>query len=765
MAGPKTNHWMRVDLAVKSLEDGSTTRTWTFTNKPYIGAYYDYHFPILTDVSELGVEMGLVFPEPSGGTFTVRDAPGSIGAFRKFSDVLQRWTAIEQEVTVYSFTTDIGDNDIDGGDWVQEWKGFVDSVQGNFDEFGPTLEFAIRPDVLQDKIVTRMVDSVQFPNAPQQSLGKHLPVVLTGASGNYADCAAVPTSAPNASSPQYAFATSYGSGYTPTAQQYYAQNSDGDWVQLSTASETIISDTNFTAAHSLNAGPRAWEVGSGLTTAHFCDSGSLRMAGNGTGGRVSTAKLKVDLWELDKNSLAFKKIVASALVDLSGYDASNNALANPITLNYSFDKCVLLDFAKFRYAVAFSVTGWQSGEMSMDYDGSGSSRMWLRVNDGSNSFAADWAYQSASNDPTIVLRGPAFNSSSYHASSNNDADGLGYAALVLSRSYSPGSGQTMPDISSLQFIVRANEANYYSFPNAIDRLGYQYSGGSHSSSGKWDTSTLSSAYSTLFASSGIRTRIAVGATEGRTSYLELIEELCRNLACRIGQTNDGKWFVWPWGYNATPAFAIPAEDITPITWRCEDRTSVVNRANLVYGKTLRSLGLERNAQEGQFSNYLSAIDWDKNINSLAALLATKSEALYGRRGLEDVLCDFIATSRAAETLVEAEMAQHAYPAQYVEFLVPYSAYRSVKLLDVVVIAHPAWPANSGAIAEDREPVYEDSGTPSNTGDANIKDGFYWVRAEPYRAIVEGRFRQGGLAEAPTLRLKCRLLTNFPMDPT
>src|SRR4051812_14464143 len=108
---PSFNYTYRIDLTVAAYVSGSvSTTTYAFVSKSLkdISSGSTY-WPILKSVGNITLAAGELIPTLSIGGFGIDNTIGSFGANRKFSDVLERYTPIEQTVTIYvsEYQTDI----------------------------------------------------------------------------------------------------------------------------------------------------------------------------------------------------------------------------------------------------------------------------------------------------------------------------------------------------------------------------------------------------------------------------------------------------------------------------------------------------------------------------------------------------------------------------------------------------------------------------------------------------------------------------------
>ena len=81
-----------------------------------------------------------------------------------------------------------------------------------------------------------------------------------------------------------------------------------------------------------------------------------------------------------------------------------------------------------------------------------------------------------------------------------------------------------------------------------------------------------------------RARYITGIFDSKVTYSQVISEIARASAAKIGIFSSKKLFMYPWGITATPAFNIPQADIIPLSWEMRDPSTVMNRISVAFSK-------------------------------------------------------------------------------------------------------------------------------------------------------------------------------------
>lgn len=174
--------WFRVDVVFKLLADGTTTKTMKFINRSAKGESTLY-WPLLKSIDGCGLEVGQDgMPVQSTGTINIVDPFESLGEERRAFDILERYTPVNQSVSVYAAQTPVSDTAPDA-DFALIWKGVCRDVSKAFDEES-TLSFAVESVTVNERTWPLRIDegiklaSNDLISVPDQSYGRALPLVF-----------------------------------------------------------------------------------------------------------------------------------------------------------------------------------------------------------------------------------------------------------------------------------------------------------------------------------------------------------------------------------------------------------------------------------------------------------------------------------------------------------------------------------------------------------------------------------------------------------
>lgn len=261
----------------------------------------------------------------------------------------------------------------------------------------------------------------------------------------------------------------------------------------------------------------------------------------------------------------------------------------------------------------------------------------------------------------------------------------------------------------------------------------------------------------MFSTTSPYYRKLAGVLTSYSDFENLCRELARNSACQIVLMNEGTLALYPWGSSRSNVEVLGPNDCRVEEVRVLDPSFVINNATIGYNKTLTKYDA-RQAAIGELSgDYAGVIKRSKNTNSVYATFIGQSEALYGRRFLEQITFDFISDSQSAELQALYVLSSNPHPTILVDIVAPLSRYKHLQMKDCIQLIQPDLPNFYGS-SFNSLPGHLDGQLIDPTGQT-------YTRAKTYRAQILSRFINLSDVEGPSLRFTCKLLYNMPGDPT
>ncbi len=782
--------WYYISITLKSLIDGSTTKTVKLSNRPIIdetdGA--TVYFPILKAINNIGSQAGDYIPSAVRGTVVLDNSPSSFGYERRFSDLLERYTILGQPVAIYSAHTAIDDTTINA-EFALDWTttGLTWEIRGN------DLVLTVAEQSLSNLVLTRQIDATSWPSAPAQSIGKYLPIVF----GDSIPVKPTMVTAEADVAPYFAYATNLGSGYgsgvftvggassTGGVASFLAKDHLGIYQTITspaTVSTALFQNTaSAGSSGGLSIADYAWGIGTSApgSTCYVLRGGKVQLAGNSVAGTVS-GQIQFKLVEAFSATIGSPNdatVIAAAVIDKADYAASFNGAGN-FYVEFSFSKPAVTRPSVQYFLVMSSGndTIGAASQVNVRANTTGGTGFWTRSH---TTTGSSWVLTSSVYAVVAEFYGVTFNDSALV--STLDVSGIGFAQFGLDQK-SAATGQTNPDISKLDLMVLVNglcddsagtitgvaSARIRSPQHVIKTLDLQPNGTTWSTTGaKIDvtrfTTTLGNVGETSSSSTtkGYPRQIG-GYLEGRVTAAEMMREVCRNSGFRIARYNGSSrpFTMWAWGETQQSVATITDEDSKLINCRQLGAETVINRTILAYNKDLRYSDVVTSAGQGTLRNYASTLTADGASATYGNAASNLSISLFGRNELASNTFDLISTnlSNFAAAMVQYYLRVYPFPFVYAELEVPLFKYRTLEIMDVIEIVHPGLPAYYGSSSNARLPYYNGAVT-------DLLAGQYWKRGKRYRAQIEGRVLNYNIGGFPTMRLNCRLLLNFPIDPT
>lgn len=764
MSAPSNNYYLGVKLTLRQISAPATTKTVYFMDRPNTKATADAtpYWPILLSVSEFGCEMDEFLPKPYSGSFTIDDTVGTFGEGRKFSDVLERYTAIGQAVEIHLHNLTLESDEVVFSSSTDVWIARVGAVSFDFDGEQSRVTFSIDQDAIPDRQLCVNVSEtvVGTATANRQAVGKWLPIAV--GSYNYLPAADVNNTA---STRTFAYATNLGgNAFKHGVTSVYSRDAEGEWSEITSALSSAYARGGGTSSYSLDpssCAERIYQIKNASTQNGIITGVKFEMDPNGTGGRSSTCKVSVSVYELPSaTGTPTWRRLATGEKNLSTYDTQNNA-GTDFDLKIVLDRAVVLNATRVGYAIGVSSTGWAAGEASIYKCATDNCNVWQR-----NSVGNYELIGATEDAPAMACQ---FTTVAEGVFGNSDENGFYAATVTLSEA--TGDYVPLDTWDAIDLCVKTTGVCDDGSGSLTGTAGLQLTRPDHfirllagtppymTLTPDWDWTTYASSYSALYQTGVENGRVLVGYQDAPLSLRDALITICRDSASRIGVGADGKLFLWPWGVKGTVQKVIGADDIQPIAWTLTTQDSIVNRVNLSYGVTNIEIADFRN--QVQKKNFTGNLDRTVPTRGDAQILTTNSFGAYGKRQLEISEASYIGDASSAATMVDYYFIRYAQPLSLAEIEVPYHKYSTLKLLQIVEFAHPAFPKYSGAVSRHEEPPQDDS----TVERAFLKAGHKWRGAKPYRGQIERWSVTKPEGGPPRLRLLLRVLPHYPIDPT
>lgn len=780
------NYFYRADITVIGYFNGATqTTTYSFVNKFLKDSNSaTTYWPILKSIGEISLTATDTLPNISLSAIEIDNRIGTFGANRKFSDVLQRYSPIEQTVILY--VAEVTTASDAPSSWTQLAQGVVSDWEANSADGDGTLTFNIRPVKYPETVlnleVARTVSGMS--GAPLSSIGRPIPLLI----GDNLDFPPVRITADGSTNPTYAVGTCFYQLLQNdlSAARVATRNELGGWTTLVSTSATDYSATVSAGSYTLNTfSNAAYLINPSSITDLLISGVRLRCKANGVALRVSKAILNVFILKVLESS-RYVEQVAEGSVYLANYDASNNNTGVDFYINVSFKAPVLLEGSTYGYYIGFGCTGYEPNELSLHFHSGFTGAAYIKNSTSAATYDSpdEWRQATTGLNPLCYkLHGITF-SFTDHVNAFTSA-GLTYSSMTATQ-FTPDSGQTNPPLDNLPILItRVAGLVAYGGGAVLDRptslaplLSYTWNGSAWVTGTAWDVTTLdSSHYAYLYGgvNANFRSRGVYGVFEQKITLSQFLAEMCRGSASRVGVLANGQSFMYPWGVTATPAKDIPFADIISLSWVQRDISTVINKCVLKMSKTY--LYAPRSFESSDTTGYRYTTDFSAGNYPQVAAMTLVSRTLFGTKelangdltlwpissgpaGSDGYMGD---SSSVGSVLAEYYLSRFASPLVYCSFVVPYSRYNTLKMFDVITFTHPEFPAFYGTESNARDGTVNVAGAVTAVTAADY--GYETVRAQTYRGLIEGISYVMAMEHAPAIRLTVQVLLNQEWDPT
>lgn len=771
MGGLELNHWTRCTVNMVHKTE-LTTKSVIFSPRVEIEDTSEVVWPLLLDISRIGSASDPSRILQTGGEVRIIDAIGSFGVERKFSDLLERYSLVDQELSIEYQTTAAGDynpssfTDVFVGK-IQDWSIDVDRPL-------PVISIRFKPKLFNNRYITKKIDPVLFPNAPTRNYFKTLPVVI----GDNIQVRPIQIAADGDGSPEYAYATTFGSVWgNGGVGTFFAKDVEGNYQEVVSASAvgtTVFSDApTFTTTFTLGDPEYAfWLSHDPNTDNYVMTQVDVEFNGQGAAGTYN-GNIVLNVYEGTNND----KTIAPGRLVATG-NRNTNDLETQIEGASDFDATFTLRASDGAPLVMTSNAGYWIGITFLNNGGSSGVQVNLGTVSGNWVFRKDatgWRRfaETASNyGLRFKFYGCKFTDTGTPGPSLVDNEGKGYSYFEITQNAAV-PGHPNPDLTKLQLLIAMTgliddgsgtvtgtiNSRLNTTKEAINLLEREWNGSTWAATGNWDFAAYSDTHSIAESTTSPYYRQPQGATTGDITFEAWLADICENTAARPVLQRNGTIGLYYWGAEQATSKVFTQENskVTRIT-ELESRY-VMNRLIMAYQRKIESvLGFElRFRVEQTPQDYASVLNWYSTLNAFLTDLIGDSITLYGERPSAKLLFDWISDQTSAELVARYLLTIYNVPPRYVELEVPVSEFLTGELMDVVELKHPTLPTFLGSSPNTKAAQYD--------GElADITNGYVLTRAQRYRGQIESMTIDFNEDIVPTFGIATRLLLNT-QDPT
>ena len=686
----------------------------------------------LRGISGLTLTVGETIPSERIGRIIIDNTRGVLGHNKQFIDLMVEEELIEQTIGITSFIKEEGVVGDTGGIFV-EFLGVIKNIKVNATLNIVEIEAAF--DYIKPARVGRFIDKLAFVDAPDQSVGKWLPLIFgvgqvpayrtSDAGWNYANT-------------QLADVT----GVTA----YYTTDYKGDWIEVESAASTtgtLYGNTGTVGNSTVSFGTAERGHLFTVSTPYIVTSVKVSFWGDTTISGTFERNCTVSIWTINSESGYPEDLINSTTRSFS-YDSGDQNVE--YELYTTFSSAVILEAGK-TYLFTFGI-------------------------DKSSSFKIAVTTDSAQDE---YSRDPYNGDGQWYIATTPYALPYRLYGVVLTDSPTGGSfvatqrnisGQTEVDLNTLNFIVDVDGAQddgsgsisgvaNKPFNHANDAINYliTYVGYNNFDDALFDSSDV---IETNYP------RQIDGASQGAQLTSQVISEICKASACKLIGRKNGNVGLFGYGNISAPVKTITESDCTIISMDWTGSRTIANHVRISYDFKTIPVGVDK-IVSGQPRTFAKSIDWEYDSPTAENAYeidkwVTDSYNLYGDRELSDSFSQFLFLSddASAEFLAKYYLTTRQLPLWTFDIELPYfkNDYRELELMDVISISHPDSPSAYGSAPEgEAKYIYYDG-----VENKNFNFGYAWRKAQRYSMrVIETSLNVN--SEIAVIRLKLQVLYN------
>ena len=761
MTGAKLEYHTKAVFTLKSMVDGtSTTVSVSNVQESTVSAIV---WPILKAIGAVGVVMGDFLPVPQSSSVTLKNAYGSIGDERRFSDLLERYSLINQQVLIYVAASAIGS--FTSGDYELRWAGTVKRMRERDEDL--VIDIAGRG--IQDRVVNQMVSREKFDTLDtfvDRSAGYALPIII---GQNVQVKPVILTGAVLPGQTEYVYATNLCDYVCEGLQKIYVKAHDGEYCEVQGSANA----TDELLGSSYNAGKSNAAWSANTEYAHrfqIPDPGYIAYSAHiyvykaaGVAAGDLDIAIQTDDYLQIGSSANWDRAPGTVLAQ-GNYQLDQLAAgAGAYKIQVGFDKPAVLKPGQ-NWFLTYRLNGDTTGFIGVYFDAAVTEAQFYKTTS-----ETLWREDAAAKRRYWAIYAVEIDDYNPYGSSVDNT-----AAWV--QIYQDAIDVEVPSLTGLDLIFEVNGlkddssgtvtgvANQLieSPQHATELLtkqfnGTTYTGGQFGSEHSATWTQVNSASSTYF-------RELSGKTTGSTKLSQFLEQICRASACRITMHPSASTPMgfWAWGSTQTVADYINQDECEVLNAEILGTESVINAVEMFYAEKLVGLDYVTGSALGEFKTFsarFNSLDSTQSYYDQCNRFSSISRTIFGNLYLDSRTQQWIGDATSAKNLALSLLARFAFPSVYYDIELPYQRFKSLKLLDVIILTHPKVAAFFGTTPSASDAVYVAGGV-----DVDLSTGFHWARANSSRFQIEGLSTIFDSENTPRIRASVRLLNN-PNDPT
>lgn len=755
----------------------------TLSNRPVRGEPSEY-IPLIKSISNIGSLLDEYLPRDITANLAIDNSVSSLANTHKFSDLLDEWTVSNQDIVIRSAFIPT-DEDVITGSTNNVFSGKIQSFEyrNNNQEISLRLRSSIND---SRQLITYELNNTDFPTLPNQSAGRYLPIVV--GRGAQVNPYIVET---QGSFRRFAYASTLGTQFENqglarllVANINRRNDEEKEYFQVSNGLDSVLGGSDNLSRPDIGASgngdlplTRQWFFPLHLDSTKnsiLINSGAFQIRTNGGTATQIDGDIIIGIHGSTRRNRPRTEYLARAVLSkqsIQDVTALNLYQDTVATENIAFvlDRIVPIVFSKDpdpdrAYFISITATEEEVGTVNetfirtSPYNGGIHNRSFSTPDTENEGTERALRRRDVQSGRFIIT--PVEITDNPNTLSVN-ADGLGYSSFDFDRAIArpnifdnaieddPLNTEDLDLIAEVDGLTDNANGDITGIPNnilqtpfeQIQALFYKYDGANWNPT-NFDSNfipNINDAYLT-----GNFPRVTNGATRGETYNIDLIRELCRNSASRLGYIRKtGSFGLYAQGEARPVVRRLSDADINFEQYFIQDLTSIINFQRVAWFPRLDLItSLDQDLQR-EFRGYRG---FSRRESS--------TTAIYGRKELSNNTFDFINFSAHISQLMRIVQDRNEDPGEYIQFTVPYQKYQDLDLLDVLEIDTIHLPYDRGTNAKQAE---------FNVNNWQRVLGFGQSKLKRYRVQIEGITESIPELAIGELRILARLILRN--DPT
>ena len=759
MALPAINFFSGVRLTLRSKKDNTTTDidlvSTLSENKN------NSWYPILLNVAGLGASVREGLPSSSRGSILIDNSLDTFAKNKRFSDLLEEYTLIEQNIKFYLSQKALDDEPDSFSDLDQIWQAQCTSLSWSRNN---RLRINFSKTSIQNRTISKIITKSEFPNAPEESLGRHLPLIIGERSevdsvivrGNYTES--------SRDKIDIAYGVTFGDKYIPSGTG--SDLADVKFFNSITNrfEDVTFVDDAFTEIYKQPiVPPGGLHIGSVRNIWDFflAFAYQLKPGQNVTGGELiaginwylalsSTGDVNGDgqytMTVYDEANGYPGKEIAKSTVEIgssriqflgsqSGFDM--------YTFRFFLDRLIQIPHNQ---SVFVGLTRYDPDDNFLPLQDDGASggggispafEKYLRFEPDLGR-GDEWERQIRdSGRDHFDVWGVARSEGLSGGSSSNYQKGLGHVQLSLemrTQDFVPSlenerfliSSKGMKDDSSGTITGSAN--SLIKQPRHVLELLMHEWNGSNWVDNLSDLTKFSNTHDLV--NGGSFSINIQGSTQGRAVLTNVIQEIAQTSMCQIVPLRDGKLALFFYGTKRSVTASFDDERINLDSISTDGVQTVVNSARFLYARGLQTR-TESLLAEGGFRQHNGSYVTNDNTPMLVKI-SPNSQTLYGVRETRDEVLNWLGDEDSVIHFAGLFLTKHQSPKSQIILDIKYDNGTELEILDKINIYSDLISSITGSAQEAMFPV-------NTTGDDSqpITSGHYFKRGKKNTCAITG----------------------------